>query len=478
MTSRPMASPSVPLLLAMTAFGAVLAPLNSTMVAVALPDIRADFSLSRGAVAWLVSGYLIAMAVAQPLGGRLGDQLGRARVYRWGLIAFLVCSIAAALAPNFLLLVGLRIAQAVSGAVLIPNGMAILRTQVPPNKLGRLTGINGSILSGAAAMGPLIGAAVLAFGSWRWMFPLSIPPILVALFLLRRLHIDQDARPSRTPIDWVGLALFVALLAVVTLQLSALRNGDGGATMTARWMVAGAVAVLFTWRQLVSSSPTAEWRLFRLRSFSGASAYVLLTNLSMYTTLLMIPFFIRDVQGKGSLRSGLLLGAMSALVAIMSPIGGAFSDSLGRRLPAQVGAALMTAGAIALLAGLHRDVSSAYLAVCLALLGVGLGIGTGPASTAAFESAPASLAGSAAGTSSMMRYVGSIVGAGILAGVLNTSNAGQADVTTFRLVAMAVAGTAALAVVAATFIHRHPPVSNWVIVEAAIPQQRRESGDR
>ena len=95
-----------------------------------------------------------------------------------------------------------------------------------------------------------------------------------------------------------------------------------------------------------------------------------------------------------------------------------------------------------------------YLAGCLAVLGLGLGLGVGAANTAAVESAPRSLAGSAAGTSSMMRYVGSIVGAGILAGVLNNSNAGGSDVTTFRLVMLAVIFTAALAAVAATFIHR------------------------
>jgi MFS family permease len=463
--TRP-ARPSVPLLLALSSLGAVLAPLNSTMVAIALPDIRHEFSLSHGAVAWLVSGYLIAMAVAQPLGGRLGDQLGRERVYRAGLWAFLALSIGTTLAPTFLVLVVLRIAQAVAGAVLIPNGMAMLRTQAPPDQLGRLNGMNGAVISVAAAGGPLIGAAALAIGSWRLLFPLSIPVVLVALFLLQRLPAVEEERPRRTPIDWFGMALFIALLVVVTLQLGALRSGAGGGVMAARWAAAGAVAAAFAWRQRSTSSPAAEWRLFRVRSFAGATAYVLFANLSMYTTLLMIPFFIRDVQGKGSFTSGLLLGAMSVLVAFTAPIGGRISDAYGRRLPAQAGAVLMTAGAVALLAGLHTDVSIGYLAACLALLGVGLGMGTGAATTAAVESAPRALAGSASGTSSMMRYVGSILGAGVLAGVLKDSAAGHADIDTFRFVMMAVVATAGLAAVAATFIHRLPaPLTTAVPAE-------------
>jgi EmrB/QacA subfamily drug resistance transporter len=441
-------------LLALSSLGAVLAPLNSTMVAVALPEIRSEFSLSHGAVAWLISGYLIAMAVAQPIGGRLGDQVGRARVYRGGLLAFLVFSIATAFAPNFLFLVTLRVAQAVAGAVLIPNGMALLRTQAPPGQLGRLNGINGSVLSFAAATGPLLGAATLAVGSWRWLFPVSVPFVLLALLLLRRLDVREEELPARTPIDWPGTILFVALLVAVTLQLDALRGSAGGLESIARWMAVAAMAGAFVWRQRTTTSPAAEWRLFKVRSFAAATAYILLTNLSMYTTLLMIPFFVREVQGRSTELAGLLLGAMSVLVAITAPLGGRLSDAWGRRPSALAGAVLMLAGATALLAGLSPTVSPGYLAACLAVLGLGLGLGVGAANTAAVESAPRALAGSAAGTSSMMRYAGSILGAGILAGVLTGGQASDGDVTTFRLVTVAVVVTAALSVVAAMFIHR------------------------
>ena len=448
------AGANVPLLLALSSLGAVLAPLNSTMVAVALPEIRHEFSLSHGAVGWLISGYLIAMAVAQPIGGRLGDQVGRVRVYRGGLLAFLVFSIATAFAPNFLLLVALRIAQAVAGAVLIPNGLALLRTHAPPGQLGRLNGINGAVLSFAAAAGPLVGAATLAVGSWRWLFPLSVPFVLLALVLLRQLEVQPEERPPRTPIDWPGTTMFVALLAAVTLQLGALRGAAGGLESTVRWLVVAAVAAAFVWRQRATTSPAAEWRLFKVRSFAAATAYILLTNLTMYTTLLMIPFFVREVQGKSTGVAGLLLGAMSVLVAITAPFGGWLSDAWGRRPAALAGGVLMLIGAAVLLAGLSRTVSAGYLAACLAVLGLGLGLGAGAANTAAVESAPRSLAGSAAGTSSMMRYVGSILGAGILAGVLTDGAAGDGDVTTFRLVTVAVVVTAALSVVAAMFIHR------------------------
>lgn len=441
-------------LVALSSLGAILAPLNSTMVAVALPDIRHEFDLSRSAVAWLVSGYLIAMAVAQPIGGRLGDQIGRARVYRVGLLAFLALSIATPFSPNFAVLVVLRVAQAVAGAVLIPNGMAMLRMHAPPEQLGQVSGMNGAVLSFAAAVGPLLGAAVLAVGSWRWTFLLSVPVIIAALLLLQRMRLsDEDRRgPTPTPMNWTGSLLFAALLVAITAQLARIGDDESIALQALIWAGVAVGGLVFALQQSRTASPAAEWRLFRIPSFAAATAYTLLTNLTMYTTLLMMPFFVKDVLQRGTAVSGVLLGAMSILVAITSPFGGRLSDAWGRRPSAQLGAALMVGGSLALLLGLSETVPLAYLAGCLAVLGLGLGLGVGAAQTAALESVPRAMAGSASGTSSMMRYVGSIVGAGLMAGVL--SGGASDDVTTFRLVLVAVSVTAGLSIVSSFFIHR------------------------
>src|SRR5213596_3417495 len=148
------------LLILTVSLGGILAPLNSTMLAVALPDLRRDFGIGHAEIAWLVSAYLIAMAVAQPLGGRLGDQLGRARVFRAGLVLFLGLSLAAAAAPGFAWLIAFRTGQALVGAAVIPNGLAMLRESVPLNRLGRSGGTTGAAMYTAAAVGPLLGSGL------------------------------------------------------------------------------------------------------------------------------------------------------------------------------------------------------------------------------------------------------------------------------------------------------------------------------
>ena len=141
-------------LLIAVSLGGLLAPLNSTMIAVALPELRQDFAISHTELGWLISAYLIVMAVAQPVGGRLGDQIGRVRVFRAGLVGFLALSLAATFAPTFPMLVLLRTGQAIFGAVLIPNGMAMLRGTLPVHQLGRFNGLDSSVLSLSAVAGP------------------------------------------------------------------------------------------------------------------------------------------------------------------------------------------------------------------------------------------------------------------------------------------------------------------------------------
>ncbi len=461
-----MATPSAPgersapyLLLAIVSLGALLAPLNSTMIAVALPGIRGDFGVSHAALGWLVSAYLVAMAVSQPVAGRLGDQLGRRRLFRVSLVAFLACSLLAALAPSFAVLVILRTGQAIAGAALVPNGMGMLRIATPTSRLGRMNGLTGAIMGISAASGPLIGAAVIASGSWRGIFLVNVPFVVAALVLLAAFGPKDQAARARAHLDLPGIALLAASLVVVTLLLNERGStvGPGGAAF---WVSALAlIAAALAWSQRRTRAPVAEWGLFRSFSFSSATLYILLTNLVMYTTLLAIPFFVTEFQGRAAGTTGLLLGAMSVSMAAVAPLSGALADRDGRRRPALLGASAALVGVTALLLGLREDTSYAYLASGLVVVGLGIGIGTGPATTAAIEAAPRSIAAGAAGTNAMMRYAGSILGAGLLAGVLDRESDGVPGLDTFRLVLLVVAAMSALAVLVAFRIHRFPALS-------------------
>ncbi len=424
------------------------------MIAVALPDLRDDFGIGRHEVSWLVSAYLIAMAVAMPLGGRIGDQVGRAKAFRFGLLAFLGFSLAAAAAPSFGVLVLLRTCQAVVGAIVIPNGMAMLRSSSAQGRFGEANGIVGSIIGISAAVGPVLGGLLLEAGTWRLLFLANVPLIAAALVFQALLRYEDDAGRQPLRVDWLAALSLAGALAALTFVLGA----GGGVPVIALAVAVALLLVLggfFVQRQRTSATPLAEWRLFRDRSFAAATGFVLLSNMIMYTTLLAIPFFLKEVQGRNDAAVGLVLGSMSIVMTFLAPATGRYSDKRGRRLPSILGGLCMVVAAMLLFAGIGEGVSMGYLAGCLALLGVGIGLGTGPATAAAIEASPPGQSGVASGMVSMMRYFGSILGAGTLGSILGDGATPSIEV--FRVMFAAVAVTSALTTLGATQIHRFAP---------------------
>jgi MFS family permease len=343
----------------------------------------------------------------------------------------------------------------------------MLRESLPTNRLGRATGLTGSVISFSAAAGPLIGGLLLAAGSWRYLFLANIPLVLVALTF--SLLLDYPDRKSKAGFsaDWLGTASLAVVLILVTFLLGTLDGGAGALAIAVGLTGLFVFGAVFWRQQLRSRLPLVEWQLFRSRSYTAASLSVLFSNLVMYTTLLSIPFFIREVLEKGSATAGALLAGMSILTAILTPLTGRFSDEHGRRLPAVCGAVIALGGVALILAGLSDDANVGYLAASLAVMGAGFGLGFGPAATAAIESAPRELAGVAAGTNSMMRYLGSIVGAGVLGSILSANDVPDIDV--FRLLFAVLFVVAILSLVASLFIHRFNPMEPPAAVESARP---------
>jgi EmrB/QacA subfamily drug resistance transporter len=426
------------------------------MLAVALPELRSDFDVGHAEIAWLVSAYLIAMAVAQPLGGRVGDQLGRAPVFRAGLIAFLALSLACAAAPSFPLLMVFRTGQALVGAAAIPNGMAMMRESLPVDRLGRSGGFIGSAISISAAVGPLLGAALLELGSWRFLFLMNVPLVGMGLFFLALLQYEGTGLRRKLSLDVPGALSFAVLLVAGTLLLNGLGGEESSLILIAASVVFLASGAVFVRRQAFSQTPVAEWRLFRIRSYAASTLFILLGNFVMYTTILAIPFFVTDVLGReDKLSRGLLLACISMPMIVLGPVSGRISDTAGRRALVIAGSVLLVAATSVLTLGISGDAQYGFLAGCLAGLGVGMSLSFGPASAAAIESTPREQAGTAAGTNSMMRYLGSIIGAGVLGAVLNT-DAAAPDVGVFRVIFAVIVVMALAALVCSLFVHRFP----------------------
>lgn len=432
---------------------AALMPLNSTMIAVALLDIEGDLDVSVGAVTWLVSGYLVVMALAQPLGGRIGDALGHRRTFLAGLTGFLAASALAPFAPWFAGLVVLRMAQALFGGLMSPCASALLREIVPEERRGRLFGWFGTVMGLAAAIGPVLGGALVAASGWRAIFLVNLPVGLFALAVaIRSVPPDRPrdrARPVR--FDLPGAAAFTGFMGAVVATLFLITDGPS------RWfpgLVASAVLlVVFVAVERRAEEPFVALGLFSRLPYVGATATVLLHNLVMYSLLLVVPILAERELDLGPSGAGLLIGAMTGAMLLVSPIGGHLSDRLGRRAPVIAGSVIATgaAGALALLA---TSTGAAGIAVLLAVAGVGVGLAGASLQTTAVESAPAGMVGVASGVFMTVRYTGGIAASGLAAAV---ASSGDFDAGFAVLLGAALASIATAAALTGARVAREAP---------------------
>lgn len=351
------------------ALASALVPLNSTMIAVALPHIARDFEISKGQASVLITLYLVAMLVGQPVAGRVCDALGARRLATAATVGFGAFSAAAMVAGSFWLLVALRGLQAAFASALVPSVQAMLRELVPQRQRGRAFGVQGSVLGVGAGLGPVIGGLATAGFGWRAIFGVNLPVVLAVLYVLRRRVSPSTLIPPR--------------------------EGD--------------------------EERDVGGRLFNA-VFGAAFSTQALTTLAQYGLLLAAPIVL-DARGWSAASIGVALSALTLGMVALGPYGGRLGDAHGRRRPVVLGLTVTTVAVAASALG-GDQVASPLLLLTLALFGLGLGVAAPSVMTAGIEAAPSARAGSAGGLLSASRYVGSIASTLVLAGVLGDDGSG------------------------------------------------------
>jgi MFS family permease len=408
------------LILLTVILGVFLAPLNSTMIAVALPDIMLDLDVGISSAGWLITAYLIAMASLQPLAGKLGDNFGYRAMILSGLAVFGLVSVGAGLAPTLPVLLVFRVLQAVSAAVIVPSGSALFRQLIPAHRRGAAFGMLGAGVAVAAALGRPVGGVLVGFAGWRSIFYVNLIFVVPALMIGMRKLSSAKIDVSKRVFDVYGAIVLPILLVASAWILISFSKGANpwvigfGVPM----VVVGAIA--FGRYEKHHPDLMLQLNFFRQKVFRASAAGIGFANLSMYSLLVSIPLLLAS-RDDSSLRIGLVLFVMSAGMVVSSYAGGRLIDRVGRRLPTTTGLVMLAVGVLPI-AFAGEDVSIATLLMGLSLVGLGLGLSTPGLQTSAVEAVESNQAGSAAGLYSTSRYLGSITGSAVIAGIVGASD--------------------------------------------------------
>jgi EmrB/QacA subfamily drug resistance transporter len=392
----------------------LMAALDSTIVATALPTIAGDLG-GLNHISWVTTAYLLAQTVVTPLYGKLGDQFGRRIVLQVGLVIFLVGSALCGLSTSFPELIVFRALQGLGGGGLMVSAQAAIGDVVPPRDRGRYQGLFGAVFGVATVIGPLVGGAITSGISWRWIFYINLPIGLVALVVLA-LTIPAVKIRTRHTIDYLGTALLA--LALSSLVLAVSLGGTTYAWKSVQIIGMGAVTVvalaIFLWVEQRAAEPVLPPRLLKNEVFITTSIVALLLGFAMFGTITFLPLYFQVVKGSTPTASGLQILPLMAGLLITSIIGGQIVSRTGRyKIFPIIGTAFMTLG-LFLLAQLSPTTPSAVAALYMFTAGFGIGLIMQVLVVAVQNAVGYEDLGVATSGTTLMRNIGASVGTAIV----------------------------------------------------------------
>jgi EmrB/QacA subfamily drug resistance transporter len=408
------------LALAVLCAASLMVVLDSSIVAVALPAIQADLGFTAAGLAWVVTAYLVAFGGLLLISGRLGDLLGRRRVFLGGLGLFTVASLIAGLASDAGVLIVSRFAQGVGGALASAVVLGMIVTMYPePRARARAIGVYSFTQAAGASIGLIAGGALTQALSWHWTFYVNLPIGVVALVLAVRV-VEADRGPGlRAGLDVPGAVLVTA---AVMLGVYGISSSAWGALAAAAGLLAA-----FVVRQAKARTPLLPLRLFRIRAVAGANVVMVLMVAGMLGFQFVTALYLQQVLGLDALRTGVAFLPVPLVIAVAS-LG--FAEKLAARFgPRTVllsGLSLVIVGLLLL-----TQVSGGYFTGVLPPLLL-MGLGAGAAIPALMGLAMSDVADGDAGVASGLitttQQVGAAVGTAVLASVAASRTASLASV--------------------------------------------------
>ena len=398
-------------------FGIFMDLLDLTVVNVALPTLGRTFEAGPSTLSWVVTGYLLSLAVWIPASGWIGDRFGTKKTFIFALVAFTGASALCGMAQSAEQLIAFRILQGVGGGMLVPVGTAMLFRAFPVHERARAAVIMTIPTVIAPALGPVLGGWLVDSVDWRWIFLINVPiGVLGTVFCL--LFLKEQKEPSAGSFDLPGFVLSGSGLALALYALSSGPEDGWGSASVLGTGIAGLLCfVALVIVELRAAQPMLDLRLFRDRMFRATNIVFFTAGMSLLGVFFLLTLFMQGLQGYSAIETGLILLPGAITVTVFAPIVGKLYPIVGPRRLLALALALFAASSAAMLL-IDIETSVWWLLGTIVLRGVAMAFTFIPLQAATFATISSADTGRASSLFNTNRQVSGAVGVALFATVL------------------------------------------------------------
>jgi EmrB/QacA subfamily drug resistance transporter len=403
----------------------MMTAIDATAINVALADIQRDLDASISALQLVVNAFTLALVVVVVTVGRLGDMLGRRRVYIWGFLGYAVASAVCALAPSEVVLIVGRLLLGFAGAILFSLSLALMRAGVREDRLGWAMGIYATISAVGLSLGPLVGGGLVDIASWRAIFWANLPLAAIGIGLTLG-YVEESGDPAAgRRVDLPGVLTLGAGLGAVVFGVIQSSQWGWGSPATIGLLAGGcALLVLFAVIERIAESPIVDFTMFRDATFTGCNVVCLVLFWVVFAFLFLFGLYFQTVEGDSAFVAGLLLLPYAVAFMVAAPRVAGVVERFGPRTTVITAMGVMVVGVLGL-SEVDPDTPTWIVVVLTAAIGVANANAIVPVNAQGVAAAPFAKAGLASGLLVMSRYLGAVIGVAVVGELLESAPGGD-----------------------------------------------------
>lgn len=386
-----------------------MSALDSSIVNVALPKMAKTLDVTTSNIQLVATSYLIVIAGTVLIFGRLGDMLGKTKMFKFGLGLFTFGSLLCGITSSFPILIIARVIQAIGAAGTMANNQGIITEVFPANERGKALGLSGTAVALGSLVGPGLGGLIVGAASWEYIFLINVPIGLAALFYALKL-LPKGHKTAKEKMDGVGSILFMLTIVPLFVALSeGLSRGFTDPIILLGFIVASFSFIAFIFVERKREYPLMQLQIFENKLFSLSIFCGFITFVSIFCNNIILPFYLQDVMSYTPQHTGLILMIYPLILAVVAPISGHLSDKIGSELLTFIGLLLISLGLI-LMYTLNENSTLLNMVIFIGTMSIGMGLFQSPNNSLVMSTVAKDKLGIAGSINALIRNLGMVSG--------------------------------------------------------------------